>query len=216
MDQENNFIQKYLNNSDDKINELAGQKEELELNRPIIDDKDEKYKYYEERYKNIKIEEKEFNEIEDRKNFENLKKINSDYIKTYGKLYRTTDLRSLKNRIWNNLKNLKIGLNLNNFAKVSDMQIECTLINENFLNTDVLFQSELDKNINSIEVENKNILDYKNNNQQEISFKSLCKNTLKNMSPEMKKCVSDSTLFVCLLHLANEKSIFCFNNFYIK
>jgi hypothetical protein len=55
----------------------------------------------------MKIEEEEFNENKDIDNFTNLKKINSDYEKQFGRLYRILDLRALKNRVWNNLKHLK-------------------------------------------------------------------------------------------------------------
>jgi hypothetical protein len=41
----------------------------------------------------------------------------------------------------------------------------------------------------------------------EITFKKLYEETEKNLNPEMKSSVNDSSLFVCMLHLANEKSI---------
>lgn len=85
---------------------------------------------------------------------ENLAKIDKEYEKKYGRLYKTFDVRFLKNKISECLQQTK---------------------NETM--------------------------------EEGVSFDRLIKNVSLNLSKEVKNNISTQTCFVCLLHLANEKSI---------
>jgi len=200
-----NFLSEYLESKGEQIEDLSFQgKRESEEQSDI--NKIKNYQEFDvenqiENFSNkIRLEEEEFNERKDDDNFANLKKINKDYEKQYGQLYRIFDLRSLKNRVWNNLKHIKEETNKLKFNDKIALKKEKSLESEalnNINNNDIIM----------VENENSIIKDKFNNSiQDSITFSKLYKETIKNLNPDMKNSFNNSSLFVCLLHLANEKS----------
>ncbi len=152
----------------------------------------------------------ELNENNDLENFRVLKKINSDFEKLHGRLYRTYDVRSLKNRLWNTLQKFKhseISKNKfpENISKNKNLLLNAKQEKEN--EEEKNNQIDLEQDINLF-CTNKGLINNENEIKQEddITFKMVYENTLKSMNPEMKNNLNDSMLFVCMLHLANEKS----------
>lgn len=117
-----------------------------------------------------------------------------EFEKSYGHLFRTIDVKFMKYKIWGSLQNLK-----DKYSKDSQGNNE---------NNHIQKADEL-----PMEIDDENILHYENShtkNKNEIRFKDLYYFTKENLDQENKKIFSDSTCFVCLLHLANEKSNYFF------
>lgn len=88
-------------------------------------------------------------------NLENNAKIDKDYEKRFGRLYKTFDVRYLKSKIWDSISRI--------------------------------------------------------DNEETMSFKYILDSVTKAVSSEVRNNISTQTCFVCLLHLANEKSKYNLN-----
>jgi hypothetical protein len=80
-------------------------------------------------------------------------KVDNDYEKKFGRLYKTFDVRYLKSKIWESIDSFS-------------------------------------------------------NNQTQLEFKTVIDSMRNSLSQEVIDNISTPTCFVCLLHLANEKSIY--------
>ncbi len=103
----------------------------------------------------------------------------NEFEKKLGRLYKTFDVRFVKNTIWNTISNWK-GVQ----KEISDS------------NTD----NNTDNNTES------NAVQIENNKDSDINFREVINNISDTMARDGVTNISTSTCFVCLLHLANEKS----------
>ena len=112
-------------------------------------------------------------------------RIDNEYEKKFGRLYKTFDVRFLKSKIWESLSGAS----------------------SNILNVTALNETNNDNN--NFSFSKPAIFDKVP--EEGINFQNLMGDISNNLSKEVLNNISTPTCFVCLLHLCNEKSKFFLN-----